>query len=254
MDTKETKQERGERKARNRTIKKTVYLGLGVIAILGLVFGMMWWNQKLESSNVGVGPSNVEPVTVEDHVIGDIDNAKATLVEYSDFQCPACAGYEPLVKEITDTYKDQGLLFVYRHFPLSGHIHALTASKASIAADKQGQFWPMHHLIFDGQTEWSKQSPEQARQTFLSYGQSLKLDMKQFALDMDSKETADRIQRDLESGNKAGVAGTPTFYLNGKEVSARTIGEFKALVEASLSVDKGVVASSTVSFTKTLVK
>ena len=253
MDTKETKQERDERKARSRTIKKTIYLGLGVIAILGLVFGMMWWNQKLESSDIGVGPSNVEPTTAEDHVIGDIASAKATLVEYSDFQCPACAGYEPLVKEIIDTYEDQGLLFVYRHFPLSGHIHAITASKVSIAADKQGKFWPMHHLIFEGQTKWSKQNPEQARETFLGYAKSLNLDMAKFALDIDSEETADRVQRDLQSGNKAGVAGTPTFYLNGKEVSARTIGEFKALIEASLNT-KEVVATSTVSVTKTLVK
>ncbi len=234
MMEKETKQERNERKARQRTVKKTIYFGLTLIAILAFIFGLMWASGVNKASN-NTGRVNVDAVMADDQIIGDKDNVKAVLVEYSDFQCPACAFYAPLVKEILAEYEKAGLLFVYRHFPLTGHAHALIAAKAAEAAGLQGQFWPMHDLIFQHQDVWATQSSEKVREILLSYATDLGLEMEKFVSDMNSKVIEEKIQRDLISGRQSGVKGTPTFYLNDHEVSVRTLDQFKTLIEAALN-------------------
>ncbi|MEX0910467.1 MAG: thioredoxin domain-containing protein [Candidatus Paceibacterota bacterium] len=241
MINKESKQERNERKARLRTAKKTFYLALGVVAVVALILGLMWVNgQNSNSNGVAGAPANVEAVTADDQVIGDRDNAQAILVEYSDYQCPACAFYEPLVKDILAEYESQGLVLVYRHFPLSGHAHALATAKAAEAAGRQGQFWPMHDLIFEHQEVWSLQSTSEVETALLGYASDLGLDLDQFKIDMASSVVTEKIQRDLASGRRAGVRGTPTFYLNGREVSVRTLEQFKTLIRAALNTDRDV--------------
>ena len=240
MIEKETKQERDERKAKQRTIKKTIYFGLTLMALLTLIFGVMWAGSVNQTDDVS-RLANVDAVMADDQTIGDKDNAKAVLVEYSDFQCPACAFYAPLVKEILAAYETEGLLFVYRHFPLTGHAHALITAKASEAAGLQGQFWPMHDLIFEHQDVWITQSPEEVRKALLSYATDLGLEMEKFITDMDSDVVAEKIQRDLVSGRRAGVRGTPTFYLDGQEVSVRTLDQFRALIQEVLNTTSSEV-------------
>lgn len=94
-------------------------------------------------------------ITADDWVKGKKDS-KVVLVEYSDFQCPACAAYFPMVEQVMDEYKDK-VAFVYRHFPLiSIHPYAEPMARASEAAGKQGKFWEMYQLIFKNQTAWSR--------------------------------------------------------------------------------------------------
>lgn len=94
-------------------------------------------------------------VTADDWVKGKKDS-QVILVEYSDFQCPACAAYFPMIERVMDEYKDR-VAFVYRHFPLTGiHPYAETMARASEAAGKQGKFWEMYQLIFKNQSVWSR--------------------------------------------------------------------------------------------------
>jgi len=158
--------------------------------------------------------------------------ASVTLIEYGDFQCPACANYYPLLKDLNKDFPDD-LKIVYRHFPLiQVHKNALSAAKASEAASKQGKFWEMHNLLFEKQEEWAEDG--NAKDKFMSYAESLGLDIELFKSDFDSKQVQDRISDDMASGNNLKVNATPTFFLNGNKVSPRSYDEFKNLVDREI--------------------
>lgn len=162
------------------------------------------------------------------------DTATVKMVEYADFQCPACAQYHPLVLELEKAYPNE-LQVQFRHFPLTQiHIHALNASRAAEAAGRQGKFWEMHDMIFEKQTAWSGLTDP--RPAFESYAKDLGLNVEQFKADSENKDLVDGgINADRAEGEKMGVNGTPTFYVNGKKVDAnpRSLDEFKALIESS---------------------
>lgn len=152
-----------------------------------------------------------------------------TLVEYSDFQCPACAYYYPLVEKINEEFGDR-ITFVYRHFPLTQiHAHAEAAARAAEAAGKQDKFWEMYALLFENQETWS--SAADAEEIFRGYALKLGLNGEQFKAALQSKETKEKIRSDYASGIASGVQGTPTFFLNGKKIeNPRSYEEFKAII------------------------
>lgn len=202
----------------------------GFIVIIGLItWGMVAAANKAERESAGVAP--VDAVTQNDHVKGNMDS-KVTLIEYSDFQCPACAAYHPLIEKVMADYSDK-IRFVSRHFPLPGHPNAIPAAKASVAASEQGKFWEMHSELFVNQANWEKST--EAKTIFTNYAEKLGLDMEKFAIDYESATTTDRIDASLKSGIKAGVNSTPTFYLNGKKIQAQTYEQFKKLIDEALT-------------------
>ena len=122
---------------------------------------------------------------------------------------------------------------VYRHFPLTQlHKNSLAASYAAEAASKQGKFWEMHDMLFERQELWS--NGENVAETFVGYAKELGLDTEKFKTDMESQDVKDRVKRDMNSGTAAGVPGTPTFFLNGKQIdSPRSFEAFRALLQAT---------------------
>lgn len=201
-----------------------VFLGLG-----GAVFGMAYLVKNSSFSTA----SFIDAVTSTDWIRG-VRNGKTVLVEYSDFQCPACARYEPILRQLEQEF-GQRLEFVYRYFPLRQiHINAELSAAAAEAAGKQGKFWEMHDTIFDHQNDWAE-SPS-ARTIFIGYAEGLKLDMEKFKSDFDSGETADRIEKDFRGGERAGVNSTPTFFLNGQKIpNPRTYAEFQTLINQTIA-------------------
>lgn len=172
------------------------------------------------------------PVSEKDWVRGTSTGA-ATLIEYSDFQCPACAAYYPLVERIVSDYSGS-LRFVYRYFPLQQHAQARVSAYAAEAAGRQGKFWEMYHLLFEGQQEWADKSS--AEKTFESYASKLGLNMEKYRGDVKLSEVKDVIQSDYEGGIKAGVDATPTFYLNGRKLQNPTSYDaFKQLIDAAVA-------------------
>lgn len=150
-----------------------------------------------------------------------------TVVEFSDFQCPACKAAEPTIKTVIAKYSDK-IRFVYRHFPLSSHQYAFPAAQAAEAAGKQGKFWEMHDLLFAKQ-------PEFQTDKLKNYAQSLGLDMERFNRDFDSDEIRQKILNDQSDGNKANVTATPTFFINGtKFTGVLTVAEFEKEIEERL--------------------
>jgi protein-disulfide isomerase len=148
-----------------------------------------------------------EPVTLQDHVQGSPD-AEVTLVQYGDYECPYTRMSRHSIHALQRELPDR-LRFVFRHFPLEQiHPHARAAATAAEAAGAQGQFWVMHEHLFEHQKALEKADLHQ-------YAIDLGLQPEQFEHDRTSPEVARRIERDLASGERSGVEGTPTFYVNG---------------------------------------
>jgi protein-disulfide isomerase len=161
-------------------------------------------------------------ISAADWVLGS-KNAKATLIEYSDFQCPACQSAHPIVKSLHEQFPED-LRIIYRHFPLEYHYQAIPAARAAEAAGKQGKFYEMHDKLFSNPQEWENNA--NARDTFRRYAQELELDEAKFDEDYDSRETLRKIQNDRSSGQAAGVTGTPSFFLNGEKIQITSFEDF----------------------------
>lgn len=158
---------------------------------------------------------------------------KVTLTEYSDFQCPACGAYYPLIEEVFAEYKDR-ISFTYRHFPLPQHGNALASAYASEAAGKQGKFWEMADMLFKNQSDWSESVT--AGMIFEGYAEKLGLDMDQYKADVKSDAVKEKVSRDQKSGKLSLIDHTPTFFINGKmATNPRSKEEFKALIEYAIT-------------------
>jgi protein-disulfide isomerase len=148
------------------------------------------------------------PVTERDHADGSAD-ARVTLVEYGDYECPSCAETFATIQEVRRAF-GPNLRFAFRHFPLrSSHPHALAAAKAAVAAAEQGRFWDMHARLFRHQTQL-------AEADLLRHAEAIGLDLDRFARDLASRATEVRIREDVASGARSGVNGTPTLFVNGE--------------------------------------
>lgn len=184
---------------------------MGVVAIVVILFGYYFYATPAQDNN------RVEEITISetDHIRGKQD-AKLTIVGFGDYQCPACAAYEPLIRQVTEDNKEI-LKFVHKHFPLTQiHSNALLAAKATEAAGLQGKFWEMHEMLFNKQNEWSK--GVNARDFFMTYATTIGLNTKKFGEDLNSKAIEEKILAELKEGTRLGVQGTPTFFLNGKKI------------------------------------
>jgi len=199
--------------------------GIGAVSYFG--------SQPTETPSAASSPADA--IAVDDWVAGNKD-AGVVLVEYSDFQCPACGAYHPIVKQLVEEMGND-FAFIYRHFPLQQHKHAKLAAYAAEAAGNQGKFWEMHAMIFEHQRDWSDVSD--ARDTFFEYAKSLGLDLVRFEKDINSDEIANKVSKSYSTGMKLRISGTPTFFLNGKKMEApRSYDEFKQTVQNELSAKK----------------
>jgi protein-disulfide isomerase len=142
-----------------------------------------------------------------DHIRGPED-APVTLLEYGDFECPYCGRAEPAVRELLAEFGD--LRYVWRHLPLNDvHPQAQLAAEASEAAAAQGIFWPMHDLLFEHQDELEPEA-------LVQYARQLGLDAGRFLSDLQGHRWEERVVADIESADASGVAGTPSFFVNGQ--------------------------------------
>jgi Na+/H+ antiporter NhaA len=146
--------------------------------------------------------------SARDHVRGP-DDAPVTLLEYGDYQCPYCGQAEEAIRDVLDEFGDD-LRYAWRHLPLNDvHEHAQMAAEAAEAASAQGAFWPMHDLLLAHQDEIEGRD-------LRGYAEQLGLDVKRFVGEVRDREHAPRIAEDVRSADESGVAGTPSFFINGR--------------------------------------
>ena len=198
--------------------KRILIWAITIILLGGAIWGMY---QLAASSRIDV-TGDINPVVDSDWQAGN-KNANAVLMEYGDFQCPACAAYYPIVRELIDKNGSE-FLFVSRNFPLPQHANAKSSAYAAGASGKQGKFWEMHNMLYENQNAWSAvANPENL---YIGYAQSIGLNIDQFKIDIKSAEVKDKVEADKNSGIKAGVQATPTFLLNGKRIQPKSYEEF----------------------------
>lgn len=223
----DSKSSRRHRKTLARRFTRyAIALGVLALGVLGIV-------ALNKSAQLSVPVPLATEVTASDWMKGNPE-ASVVLVEYSDFQCPACATYDPVISQLMSEYGDR-VLFVYRHFPLKTvHRNAEASAAAAEAAGVQGKFWEMHNMLFANQDAWSalaNPSPE-----FHKYAQALDLNVDQFVADYGSDTARDQVEADYRSGIDAGVDSTPSFFLQGAKIaSPKGYDAFVTLLEAELA-------------------
>lgn len=156
-------------------------------------------------------------------------NAKNYLVEFSDFQCPACGAFYPVVKQLIEKDKDK-LLFVYRNFPLQQHEWAMPAALAAEASADQGKYWEMHDYIFSNQDSLSEQF-------LLDAADKIGLDKAKYEKAFKDKKYQSKIDSDINDGTRLGVNATPTFFLNGKKLDLFSQGDLESAVNEALKAN-----------------
>ncbi len=153
-------------------------------------------------------------------------NGAVTITEFSDFQCPYCSRLQPTLKDVLKAYP-VGVKLVFKDFPLAFHKQAKNAAKAARAAGEQGKYWEMHDLIFENFSKLADSS-------FTEFATTLSLNIEKFTADFSSSKYDKLIQEDIQLGQKSGVRGTPTLYINGKRMQGRSIADFKKTIDGIL--------------------
>ena len=172
--------------------------------------------------------TNSNSIQIDDHISGNKDS-NITLYEYGDMQCPACRAFESIVPERLKEHPE--IRFVFRHFPLIQiHPNTMNASIATEAASKQGKFWEMKSIIYKNQGEW--ENSLKAQDFFKKYAAEIGLNMTQYSIDITNPDLQKRVLRDLDSGTRAGISGTPTFFLNGQKLDNGVVGDKDAFAKA----------------------
>lgn len=187
---------------------KTMLTFIGVtIGILVGVGALLWQ----------FGSTTAKPLS---DVAGDMrlkqGEGNVVVVEFSDFQCPACAAVHVPLKQVLAKYEGK-VAFVHRHYPLTSiHKNALSAAHATEAAYNQGKFFEYGDVLFTKQAEWEGLADPSEK--YITYAKELGMDMSKFETDLNSREVADRVSADMVYANRHALSGTPTFFVNGVQV------------------------------------
>lgn len=203
---------------------KTVIISIAVMA--GVLIGItaLLWN----FSNQAEMP--IEGVAGEMRQVKSFGVAQdhgreggVVVTEWSDFQCPACAGAQKILKELLTKYEGKVKL-VYRHLPIpSIHKNALVSAYAAEAAGRQGKFWEMHDILYERQTEWGGLGDP--RERFAQYGEELGLARQEFVDDLNNQEVKELVNKDMLEATKYRIQSTPSFFVNGVRVETAQLGE-----------------------------
>ena len=190
---------------------------ISLIALIVILFSLNYFLSRGNKKNATV----VEKVVDNRYTMGD-PNAKIKLVEYADFQCPACAQLSAIFPDvysyINNKYGSTTLSLTYKYFPLvSIHQNALLSAYSVEAAKEQGKFWELHDVLFTKQSEWGEALDAQSK--IEGYARDLGLDMSKFVIDRDSQKTKDTVSAALLEATKLQLDHTPTVFMNGVEMT-----------------------------------
>lgn len=207
-----------------------------ILVVLGAALGSAWYLTRTIPASPTLGSSPAQspnaqgsPVAQQQrppvvqgvpgaepaHVLGPAD-APIRIEEFGDFECPPCGMFHPILEQMHTEFGDK-LQITFREFPLvPTHQHALAAASAAEAAGLQGKFWEMHDLLYEHQGEWKKEFD--VRPVFEGYAKQIGLDVERYKRDVNGDLVAQRIFADGKRGHSLGVKGTPTVFMNGREV------------------------------------
>lgn len=225
--------------------KATVWTIVGLIVLVTagvIIAGAYSSSNSANSANANFVATTAPAISSTDWAEGD-PHAKVMLIEYGDYECPACGEYFPVVQQIQKNFSST-LLFVFRDFPLTTiHPFAQVSAEAAEAAGYVGgpsKFWAMHDMLYAKQNEWSVNSAlspaSVTAQFFNGYAQSIGLDVVRFDAAMNATPVLEKIQNDLNGGNAAQIDHTPTFFVDGTQIPNPTsMQDFENTLSAALA-------------------
>ncbi len=144
--------------------------------------------------------------------------APVQIIEYSDFQCPACGQAQPILEALLKEYPDK-IRLTYQHFPLQAHPWSGLAHQAAECAAQQNHFWPYHDRLYREQAGWSQNSPDKPPlEFFIRYAEEEKLDVSVFSRCLLDLKVTKTIREESLAGEGLGVRSTPTFFVNGEAI------------------------------------
>jgi protein-disulfide isomerase len=213
-----------------------------ILATFGLIAGGIYLmsGKSSESAPTPVSSSILVPSGVYEtsgfvngNYLPASPSATVTLVEFGDYECPACSQYAPYIKQIL-TDNAGKVNFVFRQYPIPQHKNSLIASYAVEASGLQGRYWEMHEKVYATQIDWANASDPTS--VFVTYANDVGLNQNQLLNDLNSQVIKDAVTRDVNDGNTIGITETPTFYINGVKVNLTgSFNQIGDLIEAQLS-------------------
>jgi len=211
-------------------MNKTGWIIFSTIVVL-VLGGLVAWtriaNPPIDVSgldNNSIMAASSQNGNIADHTAGSTEN-KLLLVEYGDFQCPACGTAHPHVDQLIKDYGDK-FTFVFRNFPLTTiHPNAKAAAAAAEAAGLQGKYWEMHNMIYENQSDWSNLNTTQRTDIFSRYAGAIGINVDTFKTDLAARPVAQKINFDTALAKAVNVDATPTFFLDGQKIDAATVDD-----------------------------
>lgn len=232
MLRREERKDEQKKTAKSKKKKRILWWGGGVVILAGLAALVIWGASQSDRAQITASSGEI---TETDWVKGNPE-AEVVLVEYGDFQCPACRSYYPIVNALAEEFGEE-IGFVFRHFPLyRTHPNAEIAALAAEAAGLQGKFWEMHDMLFENQQSWSNsRDPESI---FSGYANDLELDVEKFTSDLGNSDLKDKVTNDYQGGIGIGINSTPTFFLNGEHISnPPALDAFREVIQQALAAN-----------------
>jgi protein-disulfide isomerase len=210
-----------------REVRILLLLGLPIL-VVAIALIVLYNNQQPESSPLSVADTRL--IRPDSPTLGST-TAPVTIVEFLDPECESCRAAFPFVKQLLEEY-DERVRLVVRYFPL--HNNSVLAATVTEAAGAQGMYWEMQEMLFTRQSEWGEQRTPQT-DLFMSYAAELGLNIEQFTVDLQNPDYLARIERDQADGEALGVTGTPTFFINGRQVEELSADAIIAMIEEELA-------------------
>ena len=212
-------------------------IGFIAFVVVGLlILGAVSGGPSSTTPPAGFVATTAPAIISTDWTLGS-STAPISLIEYGDYECPACGAYYPLVKQLLAAEGNK-IYFVFRNFPLyTIHPDAGIAAEAAEAAGLQGQFWAMHDLLYTNQTTWSAvAASDTVSEYFNGYASSLGLNVAKFDSDMNSAQVNNKIANDVAGGTAAQIDHTPTFFINLQQIPNPTsYADFQAVIDAAIA-------------------
>lgn len=210
-----------------------IIVGISVLTLILVIGAAFLFGGTSSSSSQSAQPIKNANILIRKNSAEINNHSKVTLVEFGDFECPACGAEYPVVTQILQNYKGK-INYVFRNFPLPQHANAPEAAEAAEAAQAQGNFFGMFNLLYENQNTWGDANDPTSY--FVQYAKDLHLDVKQFQSDVKSKKYASLIQQDINDGYAVNVNATPTFFLNGVPmVGVLPYSDFQTAIDKDLA-------------------
>lgn len=206
--------------------------GVSILTLIIVVGAAFLFGNNSDASSQNAQPIKNANILIRKQSPEINNHSKVTLVEFGDFQCPACGAEYPVVTQVLQNYKGK-INYVFRNFPLPEHQFAPEAAEAAEAAKTQGNFFGMFNLLYQNQDTWSSSS--NPTNDFTQYAKALHLNIKQFQSDLKSNKYSSVIQQDVNDGYAVNVNATPTFFLNGVPmVGVLPYSDFQTAIDKDL--------------------